>query len=153
MTSIGKYAFYQCSSLSSIEIPSGVTSIGYGAFSGCGRLTDVYYDGNEEAWNAILIGAYNDALTNATIHYNSTGSDDNDSSTYGGPFSIKVFVEWNDETNTAVFDSGITYQTDEDTDMSFVDNLDELIDQKVLVVVEKITISWHIERNLSGRSS
>ena len=137
VTSIGKYAFYQCSSLSSIEIPSGVTSIGYGAFSGCGRLTDVYYDGNEEAWNAILIGAYNDALTNATIHYNSTGSDDNDSSTYGGPFSIKVFVEWNDETNTAVFDSGITYQTDEDTDMSFVDNLDELIDQKVLVVVEK----------------
>ena len=35
MTSIGNYAFYYCSGLTSIEIPNSVTSIGIYAFSGC----------------------------------------------------------------------------------------------------------------------
>ena len=39
VTSIGEYAFQRCSSLTSIEIPSGVTSIGYRAFYNCSRLT------------------------------------------------------------------------------------------------------------------
>ena len=39
---LGDYAFYWCSSLTSIEIPSGVTSIGNGAFSGCSSLESIY---------------------------------------------------------------------------------------------------------------
>lgn len=35
INSIGSYAFYNCSGLTSITIPNGVTSIGYSAFSGC----------------------------------------------------------------------------------------------------------------------
>ena len=70
VTSIGSYAFALCSSLTSVTIPESVTSIGEGAFNGCSNLTDVYYGGSEEQWKTISIGADDDSLTNATIHYN-----------------------------------------------------------------------------------
>ena len=41
VTSIGQYAFKECSGLTSVTIPSSVTSIGDGAFSGCSGLTSV----------------------------------------------------------------------------------------------------------------
>ena len=41
VTSISDYAFYGCSGLTSLTIPSGVTSIGYGAFAGCSGLTSL----------------------------------------------------------------------------------------------------------------
>ena len=50
VTSIGKYAFSDCSSLTSITIGEGVTSIGYDAFSGCISLTDIYYTGDINDW-------------------------------------------------------------------------------------------------------
>ena len=41
VTSIGDYAFGYCSSLASIEIPSSVTNIGNGAFSDCSSLASI----------------------------------------------------------------------------------------------------------------
>ena len=41
VTSIGDWAFLECSSLTSITIPESVTSIGNGAFYGCSSLTSV----------------------------------------------------------------------------------------------------------------
>ena len=39
--SIGNYAFYNCTGLTSITIPEGVTSIGNSAFSNCTGLTSI----------------------------------------------------------------------------------------------------------------
>ncbi len=47
-TVIAKYAFYGCNSLTSIEIPSSVTSIGYEAFCYCSRLTSVTFGKNSQ---------------------------------------------------------------------------------------------------------
>ena len=41
-TSINNYTFYGCSGLTSLTIPSGVTSIGNYAFNGCSGLTSIY---------------------------------------------------------------------------------------------------------------
>jgi len=69
VTSIGDSAFYYCRSLTSIEISASVTRIGSDAFIDCDSLTDVYYGGTEEEWNAISIDWTDSSLTNATIHF------------------------------------------------------------------------------------
>ena len=73
VASIGRCAFYNCKSLTSITIPQAVASIGESAFYWCTKLKNVYYKGTQSQWNAISIGNVNTYLTNATIHYNYQG--------------------------------------------------------------------------------
>lgn len=54
----------------SVSFPSTIEEIARRAFNNCTELTDVYYDGTEEEWNEISISSGNDAIENATKHFN-----------------------------------------------------------------------------------
>ncbi len=56
VTSIGDYAFYNCTSLTSVTIPDSVTSIEEGAFFYCTSLDDVYYASDIASWLNISFG-------------------------------------------------------------------------------------------------
>lgn len=60
--------------LTSITIPDGVTSIGERAFYNCSSLTSIQYRGTQEQWSAIDKGVEWDNFTgDYTITYNYTG--------------------------------------------------------------------------------
>ncbi len=90
VTSIGGYAFYQCTNLTSVTIPDGVTSIdlyafgycsnltnitlpesitdiGSWVFSGCTSLTDIFYSGTLKDFAKVWYKAPD--LTGVTIHH------------------------------------------------------------------------------------
>ena len=61
VTSVGYYAFFRCSGLTSIEIPNSVTSIRNDAFCGCSGLTSI------EIPNSVTsIGEYNQEIKGET---------------------------------------------------------------------------------------
>lgn len=67
---IGDMAFYGSPNLKSVTLPASLTNINEYAFTDCNSLTDIYFKGSAEQWHNIVIGAYNEPLTNAHIHYN-----------------------------------------------------------------------------------
>ncbi|MBQ4144338.1 MAG: leucine-rich repeat domain-containing protein, partial [Thermoguttaceae bacterium] len=79
VTSIGKRAFYECKSLTSVTIPESVTSIGDHAFSWCKSLTSVTIP---ESVTSIGDSAFSwcGSLTSVTIP-------DSVTSIGGGPFA------------------------------------------------------------------
>ncbi|GMO52155.1 MAG: hypothetical protein Ta2G_10020 [Termitinemataceae bacterium] len=52
VTSIGDWAFLRCTSLTSVSIPAGVTSIGSYAFEGCTGLTAIQLDTNNKKYTS-----------------------------------------------------------------------------------------------------
>ena len=86
VTSIGSWAFYGCSSLTSLTIPSSVTSIGSWAFRDCSGLTSLVVDKNnstydsrnncnaiiETSTNNLIVGCKNTTIPNSVT---SIGSD------------------------------------------------------------------------------
>lgn len=129
--SIGDSAFRGCSNLIEITIPKSIKNIGSNQFHRCWRLKNVYYNGNKDEWGAINFSDPSD-FDDVTIHYAEVS--------YGGDLLINEFLEWDEKTQTASFSTGISYHIDENTDMSFLNSLDELLGQTVLVVVDRTEI-------------
>lgn len=154
---VGENAFYDCVNLTSILIPDGtqcidrgafcwcglsqviipasVKYIGNSAFYGCNKLDNIFYAGSEEQWAEITIGTNNSSLQNATIHYNSTGPDDVSASG-----DVRYFSRWDAENQIAYFETdpqedplNFGCQVTEETDTSFLENVDELLGTYVLV--------------------
>ena len=68
VTSIGSDVFTNCTALKSIQIPKSVTSVSVYSFEGCTALTEVYYSGTQEQWDAISVDSGNEPLRSATVH-------------------------------------------------------------------------------------
>ena len=75
VTSIGYRSFWNCSSLTSVTIPSNVTSLGTEAFNGCTSLTTATILGNVTNIGQVFNGCTN--LTTVTILGNATSIGDN----------------------------------------------------------------------------
>ena len=94
--SIEDDAFVGCESLKSISIPSSVTYIGYCAFSYSG-LTDVYYDGTKEQWNAIeIVNNANEYPNNSLLIYATKHFSDGTQATSTGDLDGNGTVDTND---------------------------------------------------------
>ena len=65
VTEIGIWAFKGCRSLASVVIPAGVTEIGDSAFLECWALTSVEFGGTVAQWEAVK---GKDNLFNAYVH-------------------------------------------------------------------------------------
>lgn len=136
VTNIDASTFSGCTSLTSITIPDSVTSIDGSAFSGCINLTDVYYGGSEADWNAIVIDSDEGTLTNATIHYNSTGSDDPGSGETDSGIICRVntLTGYDENTKQVTFGGDptpYTYQITDETVLS--EDINKLLGKTVLV--------------------
>lgn len=69
VTGLGYSAFSSASNLKTVTIPLSVTEIEEGTFDYCYALTDIYYDGTEESWNALKSGNYLWNLPSPTVHF------------------------------------------------------------------------------------
>ncbi len=91
VTSIGNYAFYECTSLVSITIPDSVTNIGYDAFMACYKLVEVYN------------------LSSLTITAGSTYNG------YIGYYALNVYTSINEESKRHTTSEGYVFYVDGNT--------------------------------------
>lgn len=75
VTSIGKYAFYNCKELQTLILPEQIEVIDGNAFGECGRLENVIYFGTEEKQEKILVGENNEQLLSLQWLYVSSMDD------------------------------------------------------------------------------
>ena len=70
VTELNEYCFSACVSMKSITIPQSVTRIADGVFDACEKLTDIYYGGTDASWKHIT--SWNAGLGN-NVRIHSTG--------------------------------------------------------------------------------
>lgn len=147
ITSVPEYTFYGCKLLKTVAIPKGITSIGYNAFRGCAALTDVYFGGSEEEWNALAIDRYNTELNDAVIHFNVSF----DPVYYS---ELRFYDRW-DASLQRVYFSGKSSAVTEETDAAFRADPTALLNSYVMVDVKsrwgaETLISMHPVQVITG---
>lgn len=90
ITSIGAASFMNCTSLSTAVIPDSVTNIKDSAFSGCTALDLVNYSGNAQQWNAIVIGSSNEPLVSAKKQFEGVPSRQLDAAVKYVPYFVNL---------------------------------------------------------------
>lgn len=75
LTSIGEQAFSGCAGLEEIIIPSTVTRIERSAFNGCDMLSELYYSGTAEQWENISVDLDGNGVL-ADLHVNDSTVND-----------------------------------------------------------------------------
>ena len=75
LTYLESYTFYNCASLTSITIPSSVTSIGYQSFYNCASLTSIIFNGSKPTFGnySMSLRDYGPSVS-ATIYTSGWGS-------------------------------------------------------------------------------
>ena len=68
VTSLGDYAFQNCSNLKSISIPNSLTSFGYDIGYNCSSLESIIYDGTCDQWGALTTSDWDDNSGNYIIY-------------------------------------------------------------------------------------
>lgn len=69
VTKLPAKLFYSSANINQVHLNNTVVQIGESTFNKCSGITDVYFYGTEEEWNAIAIKKNNDNLINAVIHF------------------------------------------------------------------------------------
>lgn len=68
-TTVSSNAFINCSHIQTVRIPQNISLIGSYAFFKCSDLTDIYYGGTREEWNAVTKETrWNDQAGNFKVH-------------------------------------------------------------------------------------
>lgn len=69
LTTIQPNAFFECVNLKAVHFGYSISKIDESAFEECNSITDVYYYGDNNSWDRIVINDFNEALLEANIHY------------------------------------------------------------------------------------
>ena len=91
-TNIGKWAFYGCSSLTSITIPNSVTSIGDDAFRGCNSLTSIIIPDSVTSIGDDVFFECN-SFTSITIPFVGATKDGTNNTHFGYFFGASSYIE------------------------------------------------------------
>ncbi|MCR5120356.1 MAG: leucine-rich repeat protein [Lachnospiraceae bacterium] len=70
LTTIETGAFSSSTGIKSITFPVGIKTIKINAFSGCGDISEVIYEGSESGWKKVTIETGNESILNPTKYLN-----------------------------------------------------------------------------------